>query len=109
MEQPNYYTARVFTADHTQIADLPMYAATVLVLLTEHDPEKDSSRAVQLATECFRRYFQIRERTIDIDQVTKAGGHFGSLPDWRVENELGKAGVAEELHGGKHPQSRQAI
>jgi hypothetical protein len=102
MKAPHYYSARVFTADHTSIAGLPMYAADILVDLKDGQAASAHSRVIEIADRCFRRRFAIGARMTEIDRVTEArltGDQF----DWQYEDEDGKSVVSRDL-SDYHPQ-----
>jgi hypothetical protein len=105
MKNCAFFHARVCTADHRQFANLPRYAAKVLVEIPAHKFDQTTPIVLALASKCVEQRFHFNSvvrRTTEVDQIVPFGtGEERNEPcDYQDEN--GRAWIIRVLSGEPH-------
>jgi hypothetical protein len=106
-----YYHARVCTDDHKQFANLPKYAAKVLVELRADKMKQVIPLIVKLAAQCLDRHFKLNSlllRATETDQIVPFYFVGERRHNCDYEDESGRAWIIEDL-SDKHSQSRKPV
>ena len=106
-----YYHARVCTGDHKRFANLPRFAAKVLVELPSEKRGQATSLVVKLAGNCLEQRFKLSafvRRSTETDLIFLALPPQEPTGDCDYQDENGRVWIVEDL-SESHSRRRESL